>query len=95
MTALVTMSPKEIDRASVLAQVTEGRLTQVHPAEILGLSVRPVRRLCRRYEAHGVSGLASKQRGRPSNRRAVWQSLPTFLECSCERYQGVYGLEFT
>ena len=69
MTALVTMSRKEIDRASVFARIAEGRLTQVHAAEMLGLSIRQVRRLCRRYEAGGASSLASKRRGRPSNRR--------------------------
>ncbi|MEO5770077.1 MAG: hypothetical protein ABIS92_17105 [Polyangia bacterium] len=35
----------------------------------MGLSARQVRRLCRAYEWHGPTGLASRKRGRPSNRR--------------------------
>jgi hypothetical protein len=69
MTALVLMSRRELDRAGVLARVTEGSLTQVQAAQQLGLSVRQVRRLLRVYVDEGPRGLASRQRGRPSNRR--------------------------
>ena len=69
MTALVTMSRKEIDRAGVVARIAERRLTQVHGAEMLGLSVRQMRRLCRLYEAQGAAGLVSRRRGKPSNRK--------------------------
>ncbi len=69
MTALVTMSRRELDRAGVLARVAEGRLTQKRAADLLGLSVRQMRRLCRAYSDEGPAGLASRRRGRPSNRR--------------------------
>jgi len=68
MTALVTMSRRELDRASVLAQLAEGRVSQVQAAELLGLGVRQVRRLSRAYAADGPAVLASKRRGRRSNR---------------------------
>ncbi len=68
MTALVTMSRRELDRAGVLARVTEGRLTQIRAAELLGLSVRQVRRLCRVYADEGAPGMASRLRGQRSNR---------------------------
>lgn len=68
MTALVTMSRRELDRASVLAQLAEGRVSQMQAAELLGLGVRQVRRLSRAYAADGAAALASKRRGRRSNR---------------------------
>lgn len=66
---LVTMSTKEIDRADVMRRVLEKRLTQVKAGRLLGLSKRQVRRLRKVYERDGVAGLASRKRGRPSNRR--------------------------
>jgi transposase len=64
-----TMTTKELDRSTVSARLVEGTLTQLAAAEALGISVRQVRRLQRRYEAVGAKAMASKRRGRPSNRR--------------------------
>jgi Helix-turn-helix domain len=66
---LVTMSAKEIDRAEMVRRVLEKRLTQAKAAGLLGMSVRQVKRLCRLYRSQGAAGLASRQRGRPSNRK--------------------------
>jgi hypothetical protein len=65
----LTMSYEELDRVSVVERVIEKRLTQLEAARMLSLSSRQVRRLCRAYEREGPVGLASKHRGRPSNRR--------------------------
>jgi len=65
----VTMSRKELDRLEVLGRVLERRLTQRRAAEQLGLTERQVRRLCRALAQHGAAGLASRKRGRASNRR--------------------------
>jgi hypothetical protein len=65
----VTMSAKELDRLEVLGRVAERRLTQRRAAEQLGLSERQVRRLCRALGQQGAAGLASRKRGRPSNRK--------------------------
>ena len=86
MTALVTMSRRELDRAGVLARITEGRLTQVRGAELMALSVRQVRRLCRVYADEGPSALASKHRGRPSNRRLADAVQERALELVRSRY---------
>ncbi len=65
----LTMSAKEMDRLEVIRRVVEGHLFQVKAGDLLGLTVRQVRRLCRAYERSGPGGLASRRRGRPSNRR--------------------------
>jgi len=63
------MSYEELDRVSVIERVIEKRLTQREAARILGLTSRQVRRLRRAYGRDGPGGLASRHRGRPSNRR--------------------------
>lgn len=71
------MSLREADRLRVLERVAAGVLRQRLAARELGLSVRQVKRLMRRYRREGAAGLVSRRRGRPSNRRlpdAVRQS---------------------
>jgi DNA-binding Lrp family transcriptional regulator len=66
---LWTMSNKELDRATVMARLAEGSLSQRAAAKALGITERQVRRLLRGYEAQGAVALISKRRGKPSNRR--------------------------
>ena len=68
----------EADRAAVLGQVVERRLTQREAAVRLGLSVRQVKRLAQRYRERGAPGLASTRRGRRPNNAidaAVWREI--------------------
>jgi transposase len=69
MEELRTMSTKELDRALVMARLVECSLSQQAAADMLQVTMRQVRRLLRAYEAQGVSALASKRRGKPSNRK--------------------------
>lgn len=66
---MVTLTMEELERLEVLTQLAERRLTQRRAAERLGLSPRQVRRLVGRLTAGGAAALASRQRGRASNRR--------------------------
>ena len=61
------LSMGEADRAVVIAQVAERRLTQREAAARLGLSVRQVKRLLARYRERGAAGLVSGRRGKRSN----------------------------
>ena len=63
----VLLSAGEADRLAVVREVVEGRLRQSEAARRLGLGVRQVKRLARRYRERGAAGLASARRGRPSN----------------------------
>lgn len=65
----IEMSGKEVKRLEVLRQVSDGVVGLGMAAQVLNLTVRQVRRLQRRYEAAGASGLVSCRRGQPSNRR--------------------------
>jgi hypothetical protein len=67
----LTMSAleRERERASVLRQVAARLITQETAGELLGLSVRQVKRLYRVWKRLGDAGLVSRQRGRVSPRR--------------------------
>ena len=65
----IEMSGKEVKRLEVLCQVADGLVSQGMAAQALGLTVRQVRRLQRRYAEAGAAGLVSRRRGKPSNRR--------------------------
>ena len=61
------MSVEEADRVVVIRDVVEKRLRQREAAERLGIGVRQVKRLIRRYRERGTVGLASGHRGRRPN----------------------------
>jgi transposase len=65
---LLLMSTNELCRLEVLDKLTDGRLTRRAAAEILALSERQIYRLLETFRQHGVAGLVSKKRGKPSNR---------------------------
>jgi transposase len=66
---LVVMSDKEFERVGIIREVSVGSLSIDAAALALGLSRRQIFRLLRAFQADGPAGLASRRRGRPSNRR--------------------------
>jgi transposase len=66
---ILLMSGSERDRASLVRQTVEGRLSQREASERLGIGVRQFKRLVRAWRRDGDAGLVSRQRGRPSHRR--------------------------
>lgn len=67
MSDILAMSPKEVSRAQVLEQLKQKQLKQRQAAELLGVSVRQVKRLVRTYRCKGTKGLVSAQRGHASH----------------------------
>ena len=66
---LVTMNPTELARLAGMRRIAERRATQTQIAFELDLSLRQVERLYAAFKRAGAAGLASKRRGRRSNRR--------------------------
>lgn len=64
---LVIMSERELNRIEVLSQVTQGRMTAVTAANVLGLSRRQVHRLLKDFQTEGPAAIRHKARGRRSN----------------------------
>ena len=83
----IRLSMRELDRAGVIRQVVEGRLTQREAAERLGLSVRQVKRLVARYRTRGAAGLVSGHRGKRSNNAIDAATRREVLELVRERYR--------
>jgi hypothetical protein len=52
----VTMSTKEIDRGELIRRAREKRLTQAKAASLMNISVRQVKRLCRRFKSGWIVG---------------------------------------
>ena len=66
---LLQMSKKELSRVEVMERMKTKKMTQKKGAAALGISVRQIRRLRKRYEEKGSAGLVNKSRGKPSNNR--------------------------
>src|SRR5512139_2249652 len=67
MEETIAMSSKEISRLEVMQRLNEKRLRQKEAAQLLGLSVRQIKRLWKSYQKEAAKGLVSKKRGRVSN----------------------------
>jgi transposase len=81
------MSNREITRLEVMQRLKEKRLKQKQAAEMLGLSVRQVKRLYRSYRKKGAQGLVSKRRGKPSNHRLDAGVAQQALDLIKEKYE--------
>ena len=66
---VIQVSQREFSRLRIMVDVSDGRLTVAAAGELMGVGRRQVFRLCRAFQTAGPSGLLSKKRGRPSNRR--------------------------
>ncbi len=62
------MSMKETERIAIMDNLIAKRIKQKHAGCQMGVSVRQIQRLVKRYKAEGAKGLIHKNRGRASNR---------------------------
>ena len=67
--ALLTMSKRELDRLKIIEDICEGRLSVIQGAALAGVSRRQMTRQVLAFRTSGASGLISRKRGFPSNRR--------------------------
>ena len=82
----ITMTMRALDRLKVIQRVADGNLKPGQAAGRLGLTVRQVRRLVRRYEAQGATGLVSRRCNRPSNHHLDEELAQVALMIVRERY---------
>lgn len=80
------MSQKEVQRLLVLRRVLDEGVGQGVAAQQLGISVRQVKRLCRRLREEGAQGLVSRRRGQPSNRRITAEQREPYLALVRQHY---------
>ena len=65
---VISMSCSEIDRMTVLRDLAEDRIRVSEAATLMGLGRRQVFRLAKAFGQRGPGALASRRRGKPSNR---------------------------
>jgi len=70
----------------VILRAMAKRITWWQAAEIIGISVRSMRRWRWRYEQHGYDGLYDRRRGKPSPRRVPLATVEQVLGLYRERY---------
>ncbi len=80
------MSTKEAQRLALIQQVLTKHRTQGDAAITLGLSVRQIKRLCRKVREHGAQGLISQRRGQISNRRIPQRQRDHFVGIVRQHY---------
>ena len=83
---LLSMSKEELSRLEVMEHLQEKRMKQRTAAEILGVSVRHVKRLLRSYRSEGAAGLVSKQRGKASHHQLDTEMVQAALDLLKGRY---------
>lgn len=80
------MSRKEAERLSVMKQVDKKILNLRKGAEELGISLRQVKRIRKRYIEQGGKGLISLKRGKTSNRKILQKIRDRAVELIKEKY---------
>ena len=83
---LLTMSKEELSRLEVMERLQAKRMGRRTAAEILGVSVRQVKRLIRAYRREGAAGLVSKQRGKPSHHQLDREMVRAAIDLLKGRY---------
>jgi transposase len=86
MDELLSMSKREISRLEVMQRLKDKRLLQKEAAQLLGVSVRQVKRLWRSYRKQGAKGLVSQRRGKPSNHHLDAGVMQQALDLIKEKY---------
>jgi transposase len=84
------MSNKERLRLELIGRVERKELTVVNAAELAKVSVRQMRRICKRLRAEGDGGLVHRSRGRHPNNRLSNQVRSQVLSVYREKY-GDFG----
>src|SRR4051812_2385525 len=82
----LVMNRKERQRLVVFSRVKDKELSRVAGAEVLGLSLRQMHRLYRRYLAEGDKALVHQSRGKLSVRKID----PAQRDKAMELYRSIY-----
>src|SRR5215217_6966443 len=83
---LLRMSQRELTKLEVIQRVKRKTLKQRQAAELLSVSVRQVKRLCKAYQRAGAGGLISKRRGQPANNRLPEKTIDKAQQLLRSRY---------
>jgi Helix-turn-helix domain len=77
---------KAMRRNEVIMHAIAGKLTWIQAADICRITARQMRRMKRRYEAHGYDGLVDGRGGKPRRTRIAVRTLEQLCRLKRERY---------
>ncbi len=95
MKEMVTLNKKEQNRLMVLNGIEAGRITAKEGAEVLGLSLRHVRRILAAYRKEGAAALAHGNRGRKPHNAFDDELKKRVLDLAQSTYAGCNTQHFT
>jgi transposase len=81
------MKEKDRKKLHVILQVLEKKLKQKEAAKLLKISVRQIKRICRRVRSEGDGGVLHRNRTRKSNRRIAASIKEKTLSLCQEKYK--------
>ncbi len=82
------MSRKERERLVVFARIKSGELSRLEGGEVLGLSLRQMHRMYKRFLSQGDAGLVHRSRGSVSPRRVEAGERARALQLCRDVYRG-------
>jgi transposase len=89
------MSMKELKRLEVMQMIEKKQMTGPQAAEVLGLSLRQVRRIIARYREQGAIGLIHGNRGREAHNRIEEEARTEILKLARKQYRDYNDSHFT
>lgn len=85
---IIMARQKELKRLHVIHKALEGAITQAEAARLTGLSERQIRRIVKRIQQEGDSGIVHKSRGIQSNRSKPQKLKDRMAELYRQKYMG-------
>lgn len=90
----IALSQQHISRHRIIERLTRRELTEKDTAELLGISVRQVRRLKRKVRIGGITSLIHGNAGRPSWNKRSQEMVDTIVRHYKTTYKGFNCLHF-
>lgn len=85
---IVKMSRKEIRRAEIIAKTIKGKLSQREASREIGVSLRQIKRMVKRYKNEGIVGLIHRNRKKPSNKKIPLETRKHVRSILSDEYEG-------
>ena len=82
----VKMTKKELQYAEIISLTEQKNIKQTQASDILGISLRQVKRLCKRFRTQGIIGLVHKSRGVASNNKISDEKRDEILNLITSKY---------
>ena len=95
MDTRVTFNMKEIRRLHVLQKIVDQQMTASQASELLGLSLRQVRRLVAKYRQQGAPGIVHGNRGRTPSNQITEEVRKQILQLAEKQYRDYNDCHFT